>query len=253
MPADPTRWRWAAASRIGTSHVKAGTRKQDAYVARTLPDGTLCVIVSDGAGSAPFGGEGASLVCRSMVRNLGDWLTQHDGLPDEELILEWIDGVRDTLSVVAENREVTRRQFAATLAMLAVRRGELLALQVGDSSVVARTNGEWEAICWPDSGEFASTTYFVTDDPEVRLNSVRTPSSHDGFAVFSDGIETIALQQAELKPHPGFFGPMIRPIDAAEGIGKLVDLSAALGRYLDGPAVCERTDDDKTLVLVSGA
>ena len=63
----------------------------------------------------------------------------------------------------------------------------------------------------------------------------------------------IALQQAQLRPHRGFFGPMIRPIDAAEGVGKLVDLSAALGRYLDGPAICERTDDDKTLVLVSGA
>lgn len=253
MPADPIRWRWAAASRIGTSHIKAGTRKQDAYVARTLPDGTLCVIVSDGAGSAPFGGEGASLVCRSMARNLGDWFTRHDRMPGEECIIEWIDGVRDTLSVVAEKREVTRRQFAATLAMLVVGRGELMALQVGDSSIVARAKREWEAICWPDSGEFASTTYFVTDDPAVRLNSVRAPSTHDGFAVFSDGIETIALQQAELRPHPGFFGPMIRPIDAAEGAGKLINLSAALGRYLDGPAVCERTDDDKTLVLVSGA
>jgi hypothetical protein len=253
LPADPVRWRWAAASRIGTSHVKAGSRKQDAYVARTLPDGTLCVVVSDGAGSAPFGGEGASLVCRSMARNLGDWFAAQSSMPDDERVLEWIDGIRDTLSVVANKREVTKRQFAATMALLVLRHGDLLALQVGDSSIVGRTGGEWEAICWPDSGEFASTTYFVTDDPAVRLNTVRAPSMHDGFAVFSDGIETIALQQVELRPHPGFFEPMIRPIDANDSAGKLVDLSAALGRYLDGPAVCERTDDDKTLVLVSGA
>ncbi|NJR80296.1 PP2C family serine/threonine-protein phosphatase [Sphingomonas corticis] len=253
MPADRPRWRWAAASRIGTSHLKAGTRKQDAYLARTLRDDTLCVVVSDGAGSAPFGGEGASLVCRSMAARLRGWFERHDAMPDEDLVLDWLDDLRDTLSVVAEKRKVTRRQFAATLAMLVVRRGELLALQVGDSSIVGRVDGEWVAICWPDSGEFASTTYFVTDDPEVRLNAVRAPSTHDGFAVFSDGIETIALQQAERRPHPGFFGPMIRPVDTAEAAGKLVDLSAALGRYLDGPAICERTDDDKTLVLVSGA
>lgn len=188
-----------------------------------------------------------------MARNLAAWFSEQVGMPDDERVLEWIDGVRDTLSLAAQKRGATRRQFAATLALLVVRQGELMALQVGDSSIVARVEGEWEAICWPDSGEFASTTYFVTDDPEVRLNSVRRPSTHDGFAVFSDGIEMIALQQAELRPHPGFFGPMIRPIDGATRTGKLVDLSAALGRYLDGDAVCERTDDDKTLVLVSGA
>lgn len=253
MPAEPTRWRWAAASRIGTSHLKAGTRKQDAHVARTLADGTLLVVVSDGAGSAPFGGQGASLVCRSMARHVRDWFAGHADMPDDERVLGWIDELRDTLAAAAENRGVPRRQFAATLALLVVRDGELMAHQVGDSSIVGRADGEWEAICWPDSGEFASTTYFVTDDPQVRLNSVRARSAHDGFAVFSDGIETIALEQAELRPHAGFFGPMIRPIDGADGTGRLGDLSGALGRYLDGPAVCERTDDDKTLVLVSGA
>ncbi len=44
---------------------------------------------------------------------------------------------------------------------------------------------------------------------------------------------------------------MIKPVDHAGEAGKLANLSAALGRYLDSPAICERTDDDKTLVLVS--
>jgi hypothetical protein len=246
------RWRWAAASRIGTSHVKTNSRKQDAYLVRVLPDGTLCVIVSDGAGSAPFGGQGASLVCRTMAGHLRAWFSKHREMPDDDRVLEWIDDIRDTLSAAAERRGTTKRQFAATLALLAVRDSELMAIQVGDSSIVGRSAGVWEAICWPDSGEFASTTYFVTDDPEVRLNTARMPLVHDGFAVFSDGIETIALQQAQRRPHPGFFGPMIRPIDGSDGSGRLGNLSSALGRYLDGPTVCERTDDDKTLVLVSG-
>lgn len=222
-------------------------------MARTLPDGTLCVIVSDGAGSAPFGGQGASLVCRTMARHLAEWFANSAEMPEEERVLDWLDDVRDTLSAIAKKREVTRRQFAATMALLAVRGEELVAAQVGDSSIVGRATGAWEAICWPDSGELASTTYFVTDDPEVRLNFVRGPLVQDGFAVFSDGIEMIALKHAELRPHPGFFDPMMRPVDAAGGSGKLTELSNALGRYLDGPAVCDRTDDDKTLVLVSGA
>jgi len=44
---------------------------------------------------------------------------------------------------------------------------------------------------------------------------------------------------------------MIKPIEDASGLGRLRDLSAALARYLDGPRVCDRTDDDKTLVLIS--
>jgi hypothetical protein len=46
---------------------------------------------------------------------------------------------------------------------------------------------------------------------------------------------------------------MIRPIDQSPESGKLAQLSFALGQYLDSPTVCERTDDDKTLILLSGA
>ena len=45
---------------------------------------------------------------------------------------------------------------------------------------------------------------------------------------------------------------MLRPVDAASGVGRLVDLSVKLATYLASPSVCERTDDDKTLILISG-
>jgi len=44
---------------------------------------------------------------------------------------------------------------------------------------------------------------------------------------------------------------MIKAVDEAEGKGRLASLSAALGQYLDSPRLCERTDDDKTLILIS--
>jgi hypothetical protein len=44
---------------------------------------------------------------------------------------------------------------------------------------------------------------------------------------------------------------MIRPIDVASGEGRLVELSSKLATYLAGPPVCDRSDDDKTLVLIS--
>ncbi|PTQ70317.1 serine/threonine protein phosphatase PrpC [Pseudomonas sp. GV071] len=250
MQASP-RWRWAVASRIGTSHVRMGKRKQDAYSVARISSEILCAVVSDGAGSATYGGQGASLLCRNLMSKFREWFDSHDGLPDDEVILCWLDLVRDQLSEAAERRGVTRRQFAATLVMLVICKSRVLALQVGDSALVARKNGLWAALCWPENGEFASTTYFVTDDPEVRLHTFHLDLEYDAFALFSDGIESVALEQATQLPFARFFDPMIKPVDQAKGEGRLVELSTSLASYLDSPALCERTDDDKTLILIS--
>jgi len=251
LPADSS-WRWAAASRIGTSHQRLGTRKQDAYGVR-LNAHALCAVVSDGAGSASYGGEGASIVCRHLLLAFTTWLAEHVRLPAEETVKCWLDDLRDRLSQVASKRGLTRRDFAATLVMLVLFDDQLMTLQVGDSAIVGRkSDGTWEALCWPESGEFASTTYFVTDDPEIRLRIARGPLEHDGFALFSDGLEAVALDHSTHRPFARFFDPMLKVVDEASNIGRLAGLSAALGQYLDSPKLCERTDDDKTLILISG-
>lgn len=247
-------WRWAAASEIGTSHIRNGNRLQDAYSVSEMDDGHVFAVVSDGAGSAEFGAYGAWIICRHLKVVFRNWLANEHSLPEQETILEWIDDIRDRIALIADQRGSTPRQFAATLAALLITPNEILALHVGDSAIVGRRGGShWEVICWPENGEYASTTFFVTDAPEARLNITRLTREHDAFALFSDGVGDLALSHLEQMAYPRFFDPMIRPVDTSPGAGRLIELSEKLGDFLAGPLVCERTDDDKTLVLLSGA
>jgi hypothetical protein len=209
-------------------------------------------IVSDGAGSAEFGAYGAWLVCRTLTVLFRGWFRDNSDLPKNELLSDWIDEIRDRVAAISEKKQSTPRQFASTLALVVSTPDETLAMHVGDSAVVGRCGEEWEVLCWPENGEYASTTFFVTDDPEPRLNITRYARKHDAFALFSDGVGDLALSHSEQTASPQFFTPMVRPVDNAQSAGRLPELSAKLRTYLAGPAICERTDDDKTLILISG-
>ncbi len=245
-------WRWASASVIGTSHIRTDDRLQDAYAVSHIGSENVFAVVADGAGSAEFGAWGAWLTCRFLTVRFREWFQKNAELPVDGALEDWIDDLRDGISEIAQRRDSTSRQFASTLASILISPHEVLTLHVGDSAVVGRRGEAWDVLCWPENGEYASSTFFVTDDPEPRLSIAREPRKHDAFALFSDGVGDLALSHLEQAAHPRFFEPMMRPVDAALGQGRLVELSAALAKYLAGPSVCERTDDDKTLVLISG-
>src|SRR5579862_8469206 len=110
-------WTWAAACRRGPSHEKAEVRLQDAFkcfVASASND-PLVIVVSDGAGSATFGGEAASLICRALTVFTRNHFAAADNLPTDELLQTWLKAVRELLSATASRRNVATRDFAATL------------------------------------------------------------------------------------------------------------------------------------------
>jgi hypothetical protein len=248
-------WTWIAASTKGTSHLKTGTRRQDAYRCFSPKKAPkyLISVVSDGAGSADFGGEGASLVCRIFSLAAQHHLSNFDSLPDEESVLTWIDQIRDRINFAAAKREKLPRDFAATLIAVISDGTDTLIAQVGDGCAVlrARASQEWTIPLWPDHGEYASTTSFVTDDPFAKCRIHRSRCEIEGLAMMTDGLERLALDFQAKKPFPGFLDAMAKPIISAPNNGKDATLSTLLKNYLEGDAICSRTDDDKTLVVAA--
>ena len=137
------------------------------------------------------------------------------------------------------------RDLATTL-LLAVAAPEATAvLQIGDGAVVGEDLAERTimALSRPDTGEYANETVFLTMpgvDPQVCIGPpVRA------LAVFSDGLQRLALQMPEGIPHEAFFRPLFRFIDCE----CVEDRSGELAGFLTEPRVASRTDDDITLLV----
>jgi hypothetical protein len=246
-------WYWTSASCRGTSHIRSGTRKQDAVTSFVCgPDSSIFVaVVSDGAGSASHGGEGASIVCRTISSSIKASFLRDKAFPDDAIVWLWLDDVRDRIGLAAKKRDLQKRDFAATMVCLITDGFQTIVAHVGDGSAVARRteSQEWEALSWPENGQYASTTYFVTDDPVANLRLSRHDYEIDALAVFSDGIERLALEFAANRPFSPFFKNLIVPVEKINVPGLNVPLSQKLKSYLDSDPINQRTDDDKTLLL----
>lgn len=245
-------WTWAAARSRGTSHEKAGTRIQDAFScwspASSLP---IVALISDGAGTASHGGEGACLVCRSLMTQARRHFSASAELPSDEDIATWFDTTRDLLGAVALRHSRELRDFAATSVSVISTGSQTVIAHIGDGCAVLREtdSGRWIAPSWPQQGEYAATTYFVTDADALQLRITRVESGVSAFAVFSDGIERLALDFAGQEPSQKFFDKISAPISASTNKGRDGNLSRSLKAYLGSSTVNNRTDDDKSLVV----
>ncbi len=170
---------------------------------------------------------------------------------DGELAALWVDSIRDRIFAAAQAAGLRPRDFAATLVALIADAERAVVVHIGDGAAVVRSRdtGKWSVPSWPFHGEYASTTRFVTDDPQARLEVVAIPSEIDRFALFSDGIENLVLDHRErIAPAP-FFERLVQPVAAWEGRGRSRKLSRHLRDFLGSEKVCEATDDDKSLIL----
>jgi len=246
-------WRVVAASEIGTSHVINGTACEDSCWAQvdTLPSGQplLSIFVSDGAGSAEKGGEGAELAIQAAADFIGKKLKQGEFGLGDTLATDLVVSVRARIYGKAEAEGLKARDFACTfLGLLSSPRGTLV-LQIGDGGVVLDVGAGLEVSVVPMSGEYANMTHFVTDEDAISVlvtKAYADPALR--VAVFSDGLQRLALNMATNTPHEPFFIPFFNGMTKATPEQE-DQLQTLLVKFLGSAAVNERTDDDKTLAL----
>jgi hypothetical protein len=121
--------------------------------------------------------------------------------------------------------------------------------QLGDGAIVYHDGNRYAPVFWPQSGEYHNATHFLTDASYTQhLQVGRFAATVSEVAMFTDGLQMLALNYADRSAHQPFFTPMFR---ALRSTGNHADLSPALRGFLESKDINERTDDDKTLVLAS--
>jgi hypothetical protein len=251
-------WRVAMASSIGTSHLAAAQPCQDAHfhLEAIGLDGerVLVLTASDGAGTAAYAEVGAALACETFARLVANYVEQGGKIEKvgRLLVERWMAGVIYRLRLHARESGLEVEDYACTLLAAVVADEEAMFVQIGDGAMVVSTDEGWHHVFWPQHGEFANSTTFITSEQSLDAMEFETLGGPvDELAMFTDGIENLVLQKAARSVHAPFFDSMFPSVRKSTASGVDAELSHALDKYLSGPAITSRTDDDKTLILAS--
>lgn len=247
-------WKTLYQSVRGTSHQQSGQPCQDSSAARplALADETVLVLAcSDGAGSAEFSDIGSQVACQTLVNLVcaEARVAGKLGTVGPDRARTWLTEVHRAIAAQADAREVDLRQLACTLLFAVVGERGAAFGQIGDGAIVVRREEAYEAVFWPQSGEYVNTTNFVSDPRyEAFLEFTWRDAPVDEVALFSDGLQMLGLDYREKRVHGPFFAPLFASLRKQADAGDLIEPMRA---FLDSPRLAERTDDDKTLILAT--
>ena len=254
------KWSVVAASVRGTSHEKVGQLCQDAHQWEKLPEDVLVAAVADGAGSATLGKVGAIVASQTAVETIRFSIgARRDAsvqpLPEDDqelqlLLTNALEAAKAAVEAEAIASSMTARDLATTLILVIATPEVIAAAQVGDGVAVASDrSGQVVALTSPQRGEYINETTFLVSPNALdtaQINIWRGPTAN--IAVLSDGLQMLALEMTNGKPHAPFFSPLFQFM---AGVTDEAEAKEQLVAFLRSPRILERTDDDLTLLLAT--
>jgi len=249
---EPNYWRITAASVCGTSHKKTGRPCQDAHHYLVMPDGVVLVAVADGAGTASLSEIGSTVAVNAAVKTLSSrdsktpWPIDDDGWRD--LLTSVLESALASVESTAGALMVSPRDLATTLIMMVVTPECVACAQIGDgAAVVGDAHGYFFPVTIPQSGEFINETTFLVSPNAISMAQFKVlPGAFKHFAVFSDGLQMLALKMPEGTPYAPFFSPLFHYFDIVKEPSHAQN---QLVGFLSSPRTTSRADDDITLLI----
>lgn len=230
----------------GRGHVNTGTPCQDKTYIKS-ENNVQIIALADGAGSARLSHLGAEFVTKQMCDILSNdfelYFQEEDGVAIKRKI---INDLKNGLKVVAIHNSCEVKDLASTLLVVAIKEGKYIIIHVGDGVIGYLKNNLLKVASYPENGEFANTTVFVTSDDALTTMKILkgTLGDIEGFALMSDGTEN------------SFFSKKDKTL--APVLKKIMDLTRILDiQYLEKEitksfeeVVKKNTIDDCSLALI---
>jgi len=251
------KWEFINASVIGKSHIESGTECQDFCRVDIIKDINgneyLIIAVSDGAGSAALSSIGAEQTCKYFFRECKELICTPDDLIKtftENDAKTLVSRLKIELENLADQLNVSPKDLSCTLVAAIISDDISVFIQIGDGGIVVSHPEGYKLVFWPEQGEYANITWFVTSEDvldHVMFKKLDYPIFH--ISVFTDGIQNIALDYSNKTAYSLFFKPIF-----SQTVKKLLSMPRKerllyLEKFLNSKRINERTDDDKSLVL----
>lgn len=253
-------WTYICSSVIGSKHLETGLPCQDAGDCKLvrLADNSqvLIAVASDGAGSAQYAQAGSAMACASFTSRIRGSLDETGNLffLTADYFREWITAFQREIKIIAEQNESSAREYACTFVAAIIGDEQSVFAQIGDGGIViveAETSDSYQTVFWPQQGQFANQTNFLTDArAKANLMFRAISQSVQEVAVFTDGMQSLVLNEENQTAHSPFFRSIFAALRKAEA-GCAEALQNGMVDYLMSPRITERTDDDKTLIFAT--
>ena len=248
-------WKVLSSSVTGTSHANRNEEGQDYCRAgvKSICDRLFFIaLAADGAGSTTDGGTGAKIACESACHGISDTIRLHGGdlaHVTRQEIENWIAASREAIGAEAESNGNQIRNYACTLIGTVLCETYAIYFQIGDGGIVIGDGTGYHIVFWPEQGEYANTTYFLTDDSVLGHLTIRQQdTAPDEVALFTDGLQHLVLSYPTKTVHSGFFKPLFERIRNSTD-NEFQAISDGFHIFLTRDEIQRRSDDDKTLVL----
>jgi transposase-like protein len=184
-------WKAAHASVVGSKHLKAGFRCQDASAIKVnQAKDALAACVCDGAGSARYSDLGAEAVANAVTKLLCEKANKFisNTLAEADILKTARAAIDEQVKI--HGGEV--KDYACTIVALLVTNEKAVTAHLGDGVIAMVEDSSPRVLSSPDNGEFANQTFFVTSSSaphRMRVNVIPISPLVKSFALMSDGAQ----------------------------------------------------------------